>query len=243
MDGKLADQGWLRTKALGRERHGESGRAAHELRCGRERDTVLSAVVAIGQRRTLEADATPYLREKPQSRGSPPSGPIRWSQRRLDTPSGFRSDLAHVGPGCQGHTNRAREPHMKHVRVATYEIKQGSFQEIADVAQDGMLRTFQEQPGFIRYGLADLGDKTCLSLSLWETRKDAEAAVPVAANWVRENLERPGRAAVERDRRPGLLRGRSSEGLTDRSRTEERRSPLRWAPSSLEDHRPALSHT
>jgi hypothetical protein len=77
---------------------------------------------------------------------------------------------------------------MKHVRVATYEIKKGSFQEIADVAEDGMLRTFRDQPGFIRYGLADLGDNRCLSLSLWETRKDADSSVPVAANWVRDNI-------------------------------------------------------
>ena len=78
---------------------------------------------------------------------------------------------------------------MKHVRIATYEIKQGSFQEIADLARRGMLRTFQEQPGFIRYGLADLGDKTCVSLSMWESRKDAEAAVPVATDWVRDNVK------------------------------------------------------
>jgi hypothetical protein len=77
---------------------------------------------------------------------------------------------------------------MKHVRVATYEIKTGTFQEIADKAQDGMLRTFRDQPGFIRYGLADLGDNTCLSLSLWETLKDADSSVPVAATWVRDNL-------------------------------------------------------
>jgi len=77
---------------------------------------------------------------------------------------------------------------MKHVRVATYEIKKGSFQEIADVAQDGMLRTFRDQPGFVRYGLADLGDKRCLSLSLWETRQAADSSVPVAANWVRDNI-------------------------------------------------------
>jgi heme-degrading monooxygenase HmoA len=77
---------------------------------------------------------------------------------------------------------------MKHVRVATYEIKRGSFQEIADLAQDGMLRTFRDQPGFIRYGLADLGDRRCLSLSVWETRKDADASAPVAANWVREHV-------------------------------------------------------
>jgi hypothetical protein len=77
---------------------------------------------------------------------------------------------------------------MKHLRIATYEIKDGTFQDVAKVAEDGMLRTFRDQPGFIRYGLADLGDRKCLSLSLWETRKDAESSVPVAATWVRENL-------------------------------------------------------
>jgi len=77
---------------------------------------------------------------------------------------------------------------MRHVRIATYDIKNGTFQDVAKVAQDGMLRTFRDQPGFIRYGLADLGDQKCLSLSLWETRKDADSSVPVAANWVRENI-------------------------------------------------------
>jgi hypothetical protein len=77
---------------------------------------------------------------------------------------------------------------MKQVRVATYEIKQGTFQDIADAAGEGMLRTFQEQPGFIRYGLADLGDKTCLSLSVWQSHKDADAAVPATNGWVRDNL-------------------------------------------------------
>ena len=77
---------------------------------------------------------------------------------------------------------------MQHVRIATYEIKKGSFQELADVAQDGMLREFRDQPGFIRYGLADIGHNTCISLSLWETRKDADAATAVSAAWVRDHL-------------------------------------------------------
>jgi hypothetical protein len=51
-----------------------------------------------------------------------------------------------------------------------------------------MLKTFKAQPGFVRYGIADTGDATCLSISLWETHAQAEAAVPVAANWVREHL-------------------------------------------------------
>jgi hypothetical protein len=79
---------------------------------------------------------------------------------------------------------------MQHVRIATYEIKDGNFGELADIARQGMLRTFQEQPGFIRYGLADIGDRKCVSLSMWETRKDADAAVPVAERWVRDNVAR-----------------------------------------------------
>jgi hypothetical protein len=51
-----------------------------------------------------------------------------------------------------------------------------------------MLPTFQEQPGFLRYGVANLGDGTILSLSVWESREDAEAAVPVAADWVRDHM-------------------------------------------------------
>lgn len=77
---------------------------------------------------------------------------------------------------------------MQHLRMATYEITKGTFQEVADSAKTGMLRRFQDQPGFIRYGVADLGDKKCLSISLWETRDQAQAATPVAASWVRENL-------------------------------------------------------
>ena len=77
---------------------------------------------------------------------------------------------------------------MKHVRIATYKITKGSFQELADVAQDEMLREFRDQPGFIRYGLAEGSDRTCISISLWETRKDADAASAVSAAWDRDHV-------------------------------------------------------
>jgi hypothetical protein len=51
-----------------------------------------------------------------------------------------------------------------------------------------MLSTFRAQPGFIRYGLADTGDGTCVAISLWQTHEQADAAGPVAATWVREHL-------------------------------------------------------
>ena len=77
---------------------------------------------------------------------------------------------------------------MQYLRMATYGIKHGTFQELADTAKTGMLPKFQQQPGFVRYGLADLGDKMALSISVWETRDQAEAAAPVAATWVGEHI-------------------------------------------------------
>ena len=77
---------------------------------------------------------------------------------------------------------------MEYVRIAKYSINKGTFQEIADKAKTGLLPKFQEQTGFIRYGLADMGDKICLSFSIWTTREDAVAAETVAATWTRETL-------------------------------------------------------
>jgi hypothetical protein len=77
---------------------------------------------------------------------------------------------------------------MQHVRVATYKITKGTFQELADTARTGMLKTFEHSPGFIRYGVADIGDSNLMSLSLWKTHAEAEASAPVAASWVRDNV-------------------------------------------------------
>ena len=77
---------------------------------------------------------------------------------------------------------------MEYVRIAKYTINRGTFQEIADLARSGLLPRFQKQTGFVRYGLADMGDKLCLSFSFWSTREDALAAETVATTWVSENL-------------------------------------------------------
>jgi heme-degrading monooxygenase HmoA len=77
---------------------------------------------------------------------------------------------------------------MQTVRIANYKVIKGTFSELAEEAKSGMLSTFRAQPGFIRYGLADTGQDTCVSISLWETHAQAEAATPVAATWVREHL-------------------------------------------------------
>jgi heme-degrading monooxygenase HmoA len=77
---------------------------------------------------------------------------------------------------------------MQAIRIENYKLIKGTFPELAEEAKSGMLSTFKAQPGFIRYGLADTGEGSCVSISLWETRAEADAATPVAATWVREHL-------------------------------------------------------
>jgi heme-degrading monooxygenase HmoA len=77
---------------------------------------------------------------------------------------------------------------MQYVRIATYATTKGTFQELAESSQTGMLPKFEAQPGFISYGVADLGDKRSLSISVWETRDQAQAAAAVAAAWVKDNM-------------------------------------------------------
>jgi hypothetical protein len=73
-----------------------------------------------------------------------------------------------------------------HARLATYGYT-GDPHEIAKSAQDGMLPIFRDQPGFRAYSIAESGGEI-ISLSVWDTAEDAEAANAVAADWIRENL-------------------------------------------------------
>ncbi|MDP9297825.1 MAG: antibiotic biosynthesis monooxygenase, partial [Actinomycetota bacterium] len=86
-----------------------------------------------------------------------------------------------------GTPSRKEHTPMQALRIANYKVTKGTFPELADEAK-GMLSSFKAQPGFIRYGLADTGQGTCLTISLWETHAEAEAAAPVAATWVSEHL-------------------------------------------------------
>ena len=76
----------------------------------------------------------------------------------------------------------------KHIRLAIYDLTKGTFDEVAGLAQDGMLPLFSTQPGFIEYGVADIGDRKVASITVWETREQAEQSVGVASTWVRENI-------------------------------------------------------
>ena len=54
----------------------------------------------------------------------------------------------------------------EHVRIATYTLTKGTVQEAADMAKSGMLPIFKSQPGFVRYGVAELEDGKVASIKI-----------------------------------------------------------------------------
>ena len=75
-----------------------------------------------------------------------------------------------------------------HARIATYRLTNGDVADVVDAARQGMLPIFQRSPGFKRYGIVDARDGTIVSVSLWDSRSDADRAVVAAADFVREQL-------------------------------------------------------
>ena len=71
-------------------------------------------------------------------------------------------------------------------RMATYGFS-GDAQDLVRRAEEGILPILKSQPGFTAYSVA-IGDGEVLSLSVWDTRADAEAGSEVAASWVAENM-------------------------------------------------------
>jgi hypothetical protein len=70
--------------------------------------------------------------------------------------------------------------------MATYRYS-GDAHELAQRAEEGMLPIFRAQPGFKAYSLATAGDEI-ISLSVWDSAEQAEAANAAAAGWVAENM-------------------------------------------------------
>lgn len=71
-------------------------------------------------------------------------------------------------------------------RMATYSFS-GDADNLARRAEEGILPILESQPGFKAYTVA-LGNDEILSLSVWETRADAEAGSEVVGSWVAENM-------------------------------------------------------
>ena len=77
---------------------------------------------------------------------------------------------------------------MRYTTLATYDIIKGTFPELTAIAEKGILPLFEKQSGFVNYGLVDVGHNKFVSISIWETREEAQKSVNTAATWVEKNL-------------------------------------------------------
>jgi hypothetical protein len=77
---------------------------------------------------------------------------------------------------------------MRFTRISTYDLTKGTFDELRGIVENGILPTFAKEPGYVNYGLVDTGDHKVVSLSIWETREEAEKSASMAAGWIKENI-------------------------------------------------------
>ena len=77
---------------------------------------------------------------------------------------------------------------VRNFRVALYDVTSGRAEEAIKIARAGFKPILEEQPGFVRYEVADLDSGGIVSFSVWETAAEAQRAVELADEWVRDNL-------------------------------------------------------
>ena len=78
---------------------------------------------------------------------------------------------------------------MKYTRLSTYDLTHGTFTELTGLVEKGLLPTFAKEPGFVDYGLCDVGNHKIVAISIWETREAAQQSASTAASWVKANME------------------------------------------------------
>ena len=77
-----------------------------------------------------------------------------------------------------------------HARVAFFKSKTGSFEQVVRAVQEpqGLLGIFRKQPGFRSYELIDTGNGL-VSVSHWDSSKQADDASRVAASWAAAHID------------------------------------------------------
>ena len=77
---------------------------------------------------------------------------------------------------------------MRYTTISTYEMTNGTFDELTGVVEKGILPTFEKLPGFLNFGIADIGDHKFVSIGIWETREAAQHSAVLADQWVKDNI-------------------------------------------------------
>jgi heme-degrading monooxygenase HmoA len=77
---------------------------------------------------------------------------------------------------------------VRHFRVALYDVTSGTADEVISIARAGFKPILETQPGFVRYEVGELDNGGVVSFSIWDTAAEAQRAVALADEWVKESL-------------------------------------------------------
>ena len=77
---------------------------------------------------------------------------------------------------------------MQHTRVAFYQLKPGTADEVIRRAEAGAFPFYRSQPGFVAYGLVKRGEDSVISISVWQSEEQATAAVQANLSRVRDYI-------------------------------------------------------
>jgi hypothetical protein len=90
-----------------------------------------------------------------------------------------------------------KEAAMPYGRCVIYSIG-GDGAEIVEKARSGMLPIFKKQSGFLAYGVILQGDQI-VSMSAWNSERDAQSADEAAKDWVAKNVDMTSQTSVMGD--------------------------------------------
>jgi hypothetical protein len=94
------------------------------------------------------------------------------------------------GDGCHWHTlDRSTGESSMFATIRRYEGV-GSVDEIALAAKEQFFPLFEKLPGFVSHTVVDTGDNTVMSMTIFETREQAEAGNAAVGDLVQQILSR-----------------------------------------------------
>jgi heme-degrading monooxygenase HmoA len=71
----------------------------------------------------------------------------------------------------------------QHQLIAMYRVRAGTIEQVARQAEGELAGLFRKRAGFVAYEFIRTGDTEAVSVSTWESRDQAEAAVDTAVAW------------------------------------------------------------
>ena len=120
---------------------------------------------------------------------------------------------------------------MNCIRIALYDITSGTYDEIVGLAKTGMVPLFEQSPGFVSYGVAQIDDTAFVSLSTWLNRLTS------SPGWALASRNR-NRFEVGLRSRTGVPGGSASYCARSAATSAECRSeiavPPAWLPTATD---------